>query len=129
MMQFLRTNWQLKVVAVGLAVMVWFSIRRASDLEVAMIHNVRVDPIVARGWLVEAVEPSRVSVEVRGERADVTTVTADHFQARPDLSAIGQPGMLEVKVDEAAVLSPAKIRVLKVQPSQVKVILKRLQSE
>jgi YbbR domain-containing protein len=123
------SRWQLKLIAVGLAVMVWFTIQRETKTDIAVIHNVRVSPIVEAGWQVGEVEPMSVSVEIRGDRQVVTMVTADHFQARPDLSGREKSGDVDVELAESTVLSPANVRVLSVQPQRVRVSLKSSQSD
>ncbi|GEM_PF-3005875 len=116
-------NWQLKVVAIGLAIMVWFSIQREANTDVAVIHNVRVEPVMSEGWRVEAVEPQRVSIEVRGNRETVRSVTSDHFLARPDLSTVSKESETEIILVESDIMSPARIRVLKVYSPKIKVTL------
>jgi YbbR domain-containing protein len=125
----LLSNWQLKLIAVGLAVMVWFTVQRETKTDITVIHNVRVSPIVEAGWQVSEVEPTTVSVEIRGDRQIVTMVTADHFQARPDLSGREKNGDVDVELAKSAVLSPSNVRILSVQPQRVRVNLKPSQSD
>lgn len=122
-------NWQLKLIALGLAVMVWFTIQREASTDIAVIHNVRVEPVAGDGYRVEEVMPQRVSIEVRGDRHAVTAITADHFLARPALGSITSDGEWTLALSESIVESPPKIRVLKVDPPQVRVRVRIIVSE
>lgn len=121
MKQRLFRNWQLKLLSLALAVMVWFTIQREASTDVAVIHNVRVEPVAADGYHVEEVTPQRVSIEVRGERNAVTAITSDHFLARPALGSVTADGEVKLALPESSVASPAKIQVLKVDPTNVRV--------
>ena len=118
-----RHSWQLIALATALAILVWFTIQRATQSELGPVYNVRVVPQLPQGWRVTDVQPPTVDLTIRGERSDVIATTADHFQVRPFLAPRPSLRRMEVELDVADVKGPPKIRVTYVEPSRVRVTL------
>jgi len=106
--------------------MVWFTIQREANTDIAVIHNVRVEAITADGWRVKEVVPPRVSIEVRGDREAVTAITSDHFLARIEMGSLTAAGETDMTLTETSIASPTNIRVLKVEPARVRVRIEQM---
>ncbi len=101
MLRFLGRHWELKLVALTL------------PLELDSLPP---------GLAVKGERPDTVEVQLHGLRADLARVSAESLRVRVNLIG-ARPGDLLVSLGPEQVLVPPGVRVLRVNPGVVRVVL------
>lgn len=121
-------HWPEAAQALGLAVLLWLVFVPGSTLTRATrTAAIQVDNLPA-GWVLEEVEPPAIEVTISGRRRDVYLTAPDDLEVRVD-ALLAQLGRRTFEVSADQVLHSASIDVVDVQPSQVKLSLRREEGE
>ncbi|MCL6450005.1 MAG: hypothetical protein K6T75_01735 [Acetobacteraceae bacterium] len=122
--RLLENEWAVRVLAVVIAVMVWFvAMSQQNPVVTADVGAVAVDLRgIDPGHTVLQAQPSAVTLTVRGRRGTVERLDRTQFAAWVDLSGLG-PGPAQAAV---SVVPPPGVQVVEVRPGTVSVRLDRL---
>lgn len=120
MMKALTQHWELKLVALAVATMLWLFVMtlEKSDLVVsAAIEFHSVPPGLEVGE-----RPESVDVQVNGLRTTLARLDSDSVRARVSLAGV-KPGEAALRLLPEQIVVPAGVTVLRVSPSRVRVVL------
>jgi hypothetical protein len=120
----LRRHWELKLLALAFATAIWFFVMTTERTEVILNAPVEVRGLPA-GLTLAGDVPETVDVQLHGLKGTLARVSSDQVRAKLDLSA-ARPGELLLKLEPGHVEAPAGTTVLRVMPSQVRVIVMAL---
>ncbi len=118
----LTNNFGLKIVSVLLAVGSWFAIRETISFEVS-IPEVPLQIQTGEGWAVFQQSDRAVTVTFRGSQDDIRLMDHKQIKAVIDLRTSAVAGALEVAVPPQAVRGIRGVRVVRIEPAQVRISL------
>lgn len=121
--RFLVTDPVLKVIALVLAVLIWFSVSSDQEQQDLTVYNVPLTVRVSSPELMVLSQAYRVvDVRVRGPVALVSELKADDLSVSLDVTRLG-PGTHTVWIEPSVVRAPAGVDVLRVDPSTISITL------
>lgn len=118
----LSQNWQLKLLSLAVALIIWTVVVNAEKSEIVLSVPVEFQEVpdnleVAQG------RPQSVEARVRGLRLALSRLSGDDLRAVVDLSG-ARPGESAVRLLPEHVRAPLGVQVLGVSPSRIRVVLK-----
>jgi uncharacterized protein (TIGR00159 family) len=117
-------HWPEAAQSLGLAVVLWLVFVPGSTLtRTTRTAPIEVDNLPA-GWVLEEVEPSSIEVTISGRRRDVYLTAPDDLEVRVD-ALLAQLGRRTFEISADQVHHSGSIDVIDVQPSRVKLSLRR----
>ena len=122
-------NLGLKLVALLLACVVWFVVSAPRREEVReRIVTASLALVGARSHLVITTPdiPSSISVRVRGRKSDLRALASQSLEASADLSAITQPGEVEITLRPQHINVPENIEIVSISPNKVRFRVEQL---
>ncbi|MBE0617818.1 MAG: DNA integrity scanning protein DisA nucleotide-binding domain protein, partial [Proteobacteria bacterium] len=122
--RFLSPAWPYGVLALGLAVGLWFPLVPGSSVVEAVRGARVVVENLPVGYTLESIEPERVEVTLSGPRRAIYFAPPDQVQVRID-AFLAQLGRRTFQVTPNQVDHPPGIEVLGVSPGQVRISLTR----
>jgi YbbR domain-containing protein len=120
-MSALTRHWELKVLALGFAVVLWLFVMTSEKSDRILSAPVEFDGVPA-GLMLIGERPDSVNVQLHALRTSLSRLGADQIKARVDLSGAG-PGDVLLRVLPEQVEVPAGITVVRVNPSRIHVVL------
>jgi uncharacterized protein (TIGR00159 family) len=117
-------HWPEAAQALGLAVVLWLVFVPGATLTRATrTAPIEIDNLPS-GWVLEQVEPSSIEVTISGRRRDVYLTAPDDLEVRVD-ALLAQLGRRTFEISADQVHHSGSIDVIDVQPSRVKLSLRR----
>jgi YbbR domain-containing protein len=119
----LARNWQLKLLALGVAIALWLFVASGETSERSIttpVDYVRVPP----GLVVAGTPPASVLVQLRGRRAALARVSPADMRVEVNLSG-ASAGPTSVRVPPEALRIPRGVTVTSVTPPRVELTLAR----
>ena len=121
-------HWPEAAQSLGLAVVLWLVFVPGATLtRTTRTASVEVDNLPA-GWVLEEVEPPSIEVTISGRRRDVYLTAPDDLEVRVD-ALLAQLGRRTFEISADQVQHSASIDVIDVQPTRVKLSLRREESD
>ena len=117
-MQWLRSNFTLKIVALALATVAWFFVKNITN-ERRVVENVPVDIKLPDNCSLASAKERTVSVIVAGTRTDIWQVSRSEMVATVDLSREGRTGLVRVTLNPQSVRHPSRVQVVQVVPAEI----------
>lgn len=130
--KWLKNNMTTKLIALAVSILLWGMVHMDSGdstppttiIDTKTIEDVKIqtygfDDSV---YSLTGISVDRVDLEVRGRRSDITTIFADKYKVRLDLSNIKEPGTftLPLSVDK-----PSGVELVSVNPSVATVTVEK----
>ncbi len=119
-----RNNRGLKIVAVVLAVITWFTVREITSFT-TVVQDVRLDVLLDEGWAVLDRSVDEVDVLFRGSQSDIRFLSRDQVRVEVDLRGKSVAGSREVPLGPRNVKVPGGVRAVSVDPSDITLTLDR----
>lgn len=120
-----RNNRGLKIVALLLAVILWYAIREAISSE-AMIKNVRLNVVTEDGWAVLDQSVPDVDVLFRGSEEDLRYLNRDQIEVKVNMRGRrSREGTVVVTLSPDLVKAPTGARAMRVDPNEITLSLDR----
>ena len=120
-MSVLIRHWELKILALGFSVALWFFVMTSEKSDLILSAPVEFDGLAA-GLVVASDRPDTIDVQLHGLRGTLARLGPDQVKARVSLSGAG-PGELVLRLVPEQVQVPAGITVLRINPSRIRVVL------
>jgi hypothetical protein len=120
-MTLLTRHWELKLLALGFAIALWFFVMTSEKSDLILSAPVEFDGL-RPGLVVAGERPDTIDVQLHGLRGTLARLGPDQVKARLSLSGVG-PGEVILRIVPEQVLVPAGITVLRVNPSRIRVVL------
>jgi len=121
-MRWWKHDWRLKLVAFGIALVVWFFVNRITN-DRRVVQAVPLEVRTRAGVMVLQQSTTMVDVEIRGTRNDVRQVSREDLVVRLDLSRETSTGEQSYRLGPAAVLGPRWVQPVAVQPARVTLVV------
>jgi YbbR domain-containing protein len=116
---FLIRNWELKLLALGLAVALWLFVVTAEKSEVVVSMPLELHSLPADVEVVGE-RPESVEVQLIGLRTSLARVSGDHARARLSLAGV-KSGEVVLQVLPEHLNLPRGVTVLRINPATVRV--------
>jgi len=116
-------NLGLKFTALVLACAIWFIVSAPRREQVReRIVTASLSLVGAPSHLVITTPdiPSNVSVRVRGRQTDLRALASQSLEASADLSAINQPGEVEITLRPQHINVPETIEIVSIRPNKIR---------
>jgi hypothetical protein len=114
-------HWELKLLALAFSAALWFFVMTTERADLILSAPVEVEGLPA-GVVVTGEVPDSVDVQLHGLRGVLSRLSANQVRARLNLAG-ARPGEMTVRLLPGQVAVPPGITVLRVMPSQVRVVL------
>lgn len=114
----LRSNGGLKLLALGLAFVCWYTLREATSFE-RMVRRIPLRIETASGIAVLDQSVSEVNVLCRGSEGDLRFLDAERITVEVDMRGHATSGTRTVRLTPDRARAPAGVRVLQIDPPQV----------
>jgi hypothetical protein len=114
-------HWELKLLALAFSTALWFFVMTTERADLILSAPIEVEDLPP-GVIMTGDVPDSVDVQLHGLRGVLSRLSADQVRARLNLAG-ARPGELTVKLLPGQVTVPAGITVLRVMPSQFRVVL------
>jgi len=118
---WLTDHWQLKLLSLGFAILLWVFVASEEKVETVMsvpVEFVRIPP----GLEIAGGDGDSVDVRIQGLRTLLTRLGGRELRVTVDLREAG-PGETTVRLTPAEVRAPQGIQVLRVTPSRLRLRL------
>lgn len=125
MKRFLRKNMGMKGLALGLAVILWWFVAGESDVHVGFAVPLEIRNIPSGMAITNKVD-RQVDVRLAGPSTLINTLQQKEISAAVDL-AVAKVGRETIPLSERSVKVPAGVRVERVYPAYVMVMLEKLE--
>ncbi len=116
----LRENWQLKVLAVVFAVVLWLFVVGERKAEIGLIVPIELTSIPP-GTIVAADVEREVQVRVTGPQTLLASLSPDQVKVSVDVSAARPDQPIRVRVTPSAVTLPGGIDLVRLTPPEISV--------
>lgn len=117
-------NWAIKLLSFFFALFLWYFV--VGEDKIDMTVNIPVEIVnLPRELIISNQFKKQLEVTVSGPRGLIRGITNQHISRSVDLSK-ATPGSMLVRNDEDAISFPRGIRVLRVQPPYITLLLDRL---
>jgi YbbR domain-containing protein len=121
---FFRKDWVLKLLSLGFALLLWFFVVGEEKAEISVsipleIINIPADLVIANDI------PSNIDVRVYGPRSMIRAMTTKGVLRVIDLQD-ATPGKVTIHISPDSLSLPGAIRALRIQPSNVEIVLEPL---
>ncbi|MEI6083549.1 MAG: CdaR family protein [Verrucomicrobiota bacterium] len=124
MRQWLASNTGLKVIALTLAVFLWFFVRAVTS-DSRTVEGVPVEVKAAPGMAVTYVSPKTVNVTVRGSTEDIRQASRYEIFAVLDFQRDERPGRLQAVLTTRDIRHPRRVQVMSVEPTNITIRLEK----
>ncbi|NGZ77805.1 CdaR family protein [Saccharibacillus alkalitolerans] len=128
--KWLANNTAAKVIALAVAVILWAMVHVDTDAPTLTrttqgnqtITNLAIEPygFDSDKYVLQSIDPQRVSVEISGQRSQITSLLTNEYQVKMDLSSINEPGQYTVPLQFDP---PSGVDLLSIEPSRVTVTI------
>ena len=125
MKRIIRKNLGLKGLALGLAVILWWFVAGESNVHVGFAVPLEIRNIPSGMAITNKVD-RQVDVRLAGPSTLINTLQLNEISAAVDLS-VAKAGRETIPLSERSVKVPAGVRVERVYPAYVEVVLERLE--
>ena len=121
---FFRKDWILKLLSFGFALLLWFFVVGEEKVEVSVsipleIINIPADMVIANDV------PSNIDVRVYGPRSMIRAMATKGILRIINLQG-AKPGKITVHISPDSLSLPGAVRALRIQPSNVEIVLETL---
>lgn len=124
--RFLVENTVLKLVSLGLALLIWFSVSSEQVQRDLTLSSVPLQVTNTRSdLLVTALATKVVDMRVRGPAQVVSDLRADDLSVSIDVTRLS-PGNHDIRLDPSLVRRPSSVEVLRIDPPSIPLTLERL---
>ncbi len=123
-LRMLRNNRGLKLAALLVAVVVWYSIREITSFE-GTLPGVQLDVRLDDGWAVLDRSVDEVDVVFRGSPSDVQNLSREQVRVEVDLRGESVAGSRDVRLLPSNVRSHGGARAVALEPAEVTLTLDR----
>lgn len=120
---FLRTNIDLKILALLLATLSFYAIRGVNSLEIS--YDVPLEIEVEKGIAILEKDASLVNVMFRGSQEDMRNLEQRRLRAVVRPRAVDPTGRERVPIERRAIEGAAGVRVVRVRPTMVNLTFDR----
>jgi YbbR domain-containing protein len=121
MIRFLVRHWELKLLALVFSAGLWLFVMTSQKTNVVLTLPLELDSLPP-GLVVKGEKPDNVEVQLHGLRAALLRVSPESLRVR--VSLVGaRAGDVLVSLGPEQVVVPAGVRVLRVNPEVVRVVL------
>lgn len=120
-------DFNLKVLAVGIAILLWMNVAEDRVIERGLAVHLDFENVPA-GLTIAGLPPDMIRVRVRGSAGVVGRVTAGDVSVALDLSG-RPPGLHTFEISDERIRTPAGVDVASVAPAAVAVTLARSGAE
>jgi len=117
-MQWLRSNFTLKIVALALATAAWFFVKNLTN-ERRVVESVPLEIKLPDNRTLAGAKERTVSVIVAGTRTDIWQVSHSEMVAVVDLSREERTGVVRVTLNPQSVRHPSRVQVVQVVPEEI----------
>ena len=124
LLRLARNNRGLKVLALAIAVVSWYAVRRATSYE-TVIKDVPFTVAVGEGWSVLDRSIADVDVIFSGTLQDLQFLNREQIKIEIDAHDVEGSGTREFRITAGEVSHPGGARVLHVEPDLVRLTLDR----
>ena len=121
-MQWLRSNFTLKIIALVLATAAWFFVKNITN-EQRVVESVPVEIKLPDNRTLANAKERTVSVILAGTRGDIWQVSHSEMVAVVDLSHEERTGEVHVALNPRSIRHPSRVQVVKVVPAEIVVQL------
>ena len=118
----LRENWQLKVLAVVFAVVLWLFVVGEREAEIGLIVPIEIKNIPP-GTVVAADVEREVQVRVSGPQTRLASLSPDQVKVSVDVSGASPDRPMRVRLTPSTVTLPGGIDLVRVSPPEIEVRL------
>jgi YbbR domain-containing protein len=125
MKRIIRKNLGLKGLALGLAVILWWFVAGESNVHVGFAVPLEIRNIPSGMAITNKVD-RQVDVRLAGPSTLINTLQQNEISAAVDLS-VAKAGRETIPLSERSVKVPAGVRVERVYPAYVEVVLEKLE--
>ena len=123
MIRFLVRHWELKLLALVFSAGLWLFVMTSQKTNIVLSLPLELDSLPP-GLVVKGEKPDNVEVQLHGLRAALLRVSPESLRVR--VSLVGaSPGDVFVSLGPEQVVVPPGVRVLRVNPGVVRVVLAR----
>jgi len=122
MKQWLTSHTGLKVIALTLAIFVWFFVKAVTS-DSRLVEGVPVEVKAGAGLTVTHFSPRTVNVTVRGSTEDLRQASRYELFAVLDLQREDRPGSFKVALTPYDIRHPRRVQVMTVEPTNITVRL------
>lgn len=134
--KWFKNNMATKLIALAVSMLLWGMVHMDSGaptppttiIDTKVVEEVKIqtygfdDSIYA----LTGINIDRVNLEVRGKRSDITTIFADEYKVKLDLSSVKQPGTHTLPLTYSL---PSGVELVRMDPSMVTVTVEKRVSE
>jgi YbbR domain-containing protein len=120
-MSALTRHWELKLLALGFAVVLWLFVMTSEKSDRIVSAPVEFDGMPP-GLVLAPNRPDSVEVQVHALRSSLSRLRPDQIRAHVNLSGVS-PGAVALRVLPEQVAVPAGVTVVRVNPSRIRVVL------
>ena len=125
-MRALTRHWELKLLALGFSIGLWLFVMTSEKSDLILSAPIEFDGVPV-GMTLTGERPDSVDVQLHGLRGSLARLAPDQIKAHVNLSGASQ-GEVAIHLLPEQVLVPAGITVVRINPSQIRVILEVLRS-
>src|SRR5262249_59763723 len=120
-MSAITRHWELKLLALGFAVVLWVFVMTSEKSDLVLSAPVEFDDMPP-GLALTADRPDSVEVQLHALRSSLSRLGPDQIRARVNLSG-AIPAQVALRVLPEQVAVPAGITVVRVNPARIRVVL------
>jgi len=121
-MNALTRHWELKLLALGFSVALWFFVMTSEKSDLILSVPIEYDGLPA-GLVVAGERPDTIDAQLHGLRGTLARLGPDQVKAHVSLTG-AEAGETTIRLVPEQVTVPAGITVLRVNPSRIRVVLK-----
>ncbi|HEX7124853.1 MAG TPA: CdaR family protein [Thermodesulfobacteriota bacterium] len=118
----LRENWQLKILAVVFAVVLWLFVVGEREAEIGLIVPIDLRNIPS-GTVVAADVEREAQVRVTGPQTRLASLSPDQVKVSVDVSGASPDHPIRVRLTPSAVTLPSGINLVRLTPPEIEVRL------
>jgi YbbR domain-containing protein len=118
MRQWITSNTGLKVIALALAIFVWFFVKAVTS-DSRTVEGVPVEVKAGPGMTVTYVSPRTVNVTVRGSTEDLRQASRYELFAVVDLQNVDRPGRVQAPLTARDIRHPRRVQMMSVEPTNI----------
>jgi hypothetical protein len=120
-MNVITRHWELKLLALGFSVALWLFVMTSERSDLILSAPIEFEGLPS-GLTLTPERPDSVDVQVHALRGSLSRLTPDQIKVRISLSG-ATSGEIALRVLPQHVIVPSGITVVRVTPSQLRVVL------
>ena len=124
MRQWLTSHTGLKVIALAIALFVWFFVKAVTS-DSRTVEGVPVEVKAGPGMTVTYFSPRTVNVTVRGSTEDLRLASRYELFAVVDLQNLDRPGRFQAVLTPRDIRHPRRVQMMSVEPTNIVVRIEK----